>query len=147
MATKVNVSKNINVKNRGSGNGRWSGGKNSYYSNHYQLKLNRKAKLKECDNKCMDCGAENVILNASRSDGDKNNHDMDNLIMLCSKCMGGKASSKYKRMYGSTLNELCHEFGVSLTTLYKFVPDYNTYAKLNKAVTKYVKEKKAKIMV
>jgi hypothetical protein len=143
MATKTNVLKNINVKNRGSGNGRWTGGKNSYYSNHYQLKLNRKAKLKECDNKCMTCGAENVILNASRLDGDKNNHDMDNLIMLCSKCMGGKASSKYKRMYGSTLNELCHEFGVSLTTLYKFIPDNGTKAKIKKAVDKYVKEKNA----
>ncbi len=38
---KVNVGKGSNVKNKGKGNGRWSGG-NSFYENHYQLKLNRK---------------------------------------------------------------------------------------------------------
>lgn len=141
MATKTNVQKNINVKNQGSGNGRWSGGQNSYYSNHYQLKLNRRAKLKECENKCMTCGAENVILNAARVDGDKNNHDINNLLMLCSKCMGSKQNSKFKELYGSTLKELCHEFGISLTTLYKFTPLHDNKKELKSAVTKYVKAK------
>ncbi len=144
MATKLNVQKNINIKNQGSGNGRWTGGTNSYYSNHYQLKLNRKEKLKQCGNKCEECGKGNVILNSSRKDGDKNNHDMDNLVMLCSKCLGSRASSKYKRKYGSTLNELCHEFGVSLTTLYKLIPYYDTKAKIRSALRKYVNQRNSK---
>ena len=50
-------------------------------------------------------------------------------------------------MYGSTLNELCHEFGVSLTTLYKFIPDNGTKAKIKSAVTKYVKQKNSGIQI
>ena len=45
-------------------------------------------------------------------------------------------------MFPSTLDELCHEFGVSLTLLYKFItPTINTKPKLKKAIEKYVKEK------
>jgi hypothetical protein len=137
----VNVQKGINVKNQGSGNGRWSGGKTSYYSNHYQLKLNRRAKLKECGNECESCGETNTILKASRKDEDKNNHDIDNLIMLCSKCMGTKQNSKYKTKFGSTLKELCHEFGVSLSMLYKFVDAYKDKPKLKKAVESHLNKK------
>lgn len=137
----ANVKKNVNVKNQGSLNGRWSGGKTSYYNNHYQLKLNRRAKLKECENKCESCGETNTILNASRKDGDKNNHDIDNLIMLCSKCMGTKQNSKYKTKFGCTLKELGHEFGVSLSTLYKYVDAYEDKPKLKKAVDRYLNNK------
>ncbi len=142
MATKTkNVQKNVNIKNQGSHNGRWSGGINSYYTNHYQLKLNRREKIKQCGNKCEECGATNVILNAARKDGDKNNHEISNLKMLCSKCMGKKVNSKYKTIYGNTLEELCDEFGVSLTTLYKFIPKNKTRTKLKNSVAKYIKER------
>ncbi len=141
MATKTNVQKSVNVKNRGSGNGRWSGGITSYYSNHYQLKLNRKEKLKECGNKCEGCGDTKAILNASRKDGDKNNHNINNLIMLCSKCLGSKQNSKYKTKFGSTLKELSREFGISLSTLYKFVDVHKDKARLKKAVEKYLNNK------
>ena len=137
----ANVQKNVNVKNQGSGNGRWSGGKTSYYSNHYQLKLNRKAKLKECGNKCESCGKTDTILKASKKDGDKNNHDMNNLIMLCSICMGTKQNSKYKTKFGSTLKELGHEFGVSLSTLYKYVDVYEDKPKLKKAIENHLNKK------
>lgn len=136
-----NVKKNINVKNQGSKNGRWSGGTTSYYNNHYQLKLNRIQKLKDCGNKCEDCGNTNTILKASRKDGNKNNHDINNLIMLCSKCMGNKQNSKYKIKFGSTLKELSHEFGISLTTLYKFVDIYKDKVKLKKAVKNHLNKK------
>lgn len=141
---KENVQKSINVKNQGSGNGKWTGGKNTYYKNHYQRKLNRRQKLKECGNKCEGCGKSNVILNAHSIDGDKDNHDISNLKMLCAKCLGSKSNSKYKTKYGSTLNELCHEFGVSLTTLYKFIPTCDTKARIKTAATRYVKEKNSK---
>jgi hypothetical protein len=103
--------------------------------------LNRKAKLKECENKCESCGEANTILKASRKDGDKNNHDTDNLIMLCSKCMGTKQNSKYKTRFGSTLQELGHEFGISLSTLYKYVDVYKDKPKLKKAVENYLDKK------
>lgn len=136
----TNIKKNVNVKNQGSGNGRWSGGKNSYYSNHYQRKLNRKQKLKECDNKCEGCGKSGIILNAHSKDGNKNNHNITNLIMLCTKCLGSKSNSKYKKLFGNTLNELSHEFGVSLTTMYKFVNSCNTKDKLKNIIEKYKKD-------
>jgi hypothetical protein len=141
---KKNVQKNVNIKNQGSRNGRWSGGKGSYYTNHYQRKLNRKQKIKDCDNKCEECGKDNLILNAHSIDGDKNNHDITNLKMLCAQCLGSKSNSKYKKKFGNTLMELCHEFDVSLTTLYKFVDIYTTKAKLKKAVEKYNKDKLSK---
>jgi hypothetical protein len=135
------MQKSVNIKNQGSGNGRWSGGENSYYENHYQRKLNRKQKLKDCDNKCEGCGKPGLILNAHSVDGDKNNHDMTNLKMLCAKCLGSKSSSKYKRMFGSTLMEMTREFGVSLAVMYKFVNVYTTKTKLKNAIEKYKKDR------
>jgi hypothetical protein len=141
MLVKTNVPKNVNIKNQGSNNGRWSGGVTSYYNNHYQLKLNRKEKLKECGNKCESCGDTEAILNASRKDGNKNNHSIDNLIMLCHKCMGSKQNSKYKTKFGNTLNELSHEFGISLSTLYNYVDVCKDKSTLKKEITKYLNNK------
>ena len=125
---KVIIKKNI--KNQGSNNGRWSGGHNTYYENHYQLKLNRKEKLKQINNKCENCGIGNVTLNASRKDGDKNNHDIDNLLMLCKPCKKNK-DSKYKRIYGSTLKELSEKYNIPLSTIHnKYISKYKTKEKL-----------------
>ena len=133
---KENISKGKNIKNAGSGNGRWSGGTGSYYSNHYQLKLNRKERLKRCDNKCEMCGAEDVTLTASKLDGDKNNHEISNLLMLCKTCLGPKTSSKFIKMYGMTLSELSKKYGVSLSSLYrKYVPIYTDKQSMIDALT------------
>ncbi len=135
--TKYNVQKNVNIKNQGSGNGRWTGGENSYYTNHYQLKLNRKERLKQCGNKCEKCGDGTANLKATKLDGDKENHEISNLKMLCSKCVGSKQNSKFKKKYGNTLDELCREFGVSLSTLYKFIPDNDSKVKLKTSIIAY----------
>ena len=39
------VKKKRNSYNAGENNSRWSGGKGSYYKDHYQLKLNRAEKI------------------------------------------------------------------------------------------------------
>ena len=129
-----NVKKDSNVKNSGSGNARWSGGKNTYYKNHYQLKLNRKEKLKQIGYKCEKCGAKADKLNASRKDGDRNNHDIDNLLMLCSPCQGTK-DSKYKRLYGMTLKELSDKYNIPLSTLHhKYIGKYKDKKSFLKAL-------------
>jgi 5-methylcytosine-specific restriction endonuclease McrA len=129
-----NVKKDTNIKNAGSGNGMWSGGKSSYYKNHYQLKLNRVAKLKQVNFRCEKCGSKADKLNASRKDGDKNNHDIDNLRMLCSPCQGTK-DSKYKRQFGMTLKELSVKYNVPLSTIHnKFISKHKTKASLLKAL-------------
>jgi hypothetical protein len=138
---KVNIGKGSNVKNKGAGNGRWTGGENTYYTNHYQLKLNRKERLKMCDNKCEECGKE-VLLTASKVDGDKNNHEISNLRMLCKVCLGPKTSTKYIKKYGCTLDQLGKKYGVSLSTLYrKYVPIYPDKEAMIGALESYKKEK------
>ncbi len=123
--TRINIGKGSNVKNKGEGNGRWSGGENTYYENHYQLKLNRKERLKLCGNKCEDCGIEGVTLTASKVDGQKDNIEITNLRMLCKTCLGPKRNSKFIKQYGMTLNDLAEKYGVGISTLYrKYVPVY-----------------------
>lgn len=131
-----NVKKNTNIKNQGSGNGKWTGGVSSYYTNHYQLKLNRKEKLKQIGNKCEKCGRGDTKLDATRKDGDRNNHDIDNLIMLCSLCKTNK-DSKYKRKYGHTLKELSKIYNVPLSTIHnKYISKYKTKEELIGALEK-----------
>jgi hypothetical protein len=123
--TRLNISKGSNVKNKGAGNGRWTGGENTFYENHYQLKLNRKERIKMCDNKCEDCGKGGVILIASKVDGQKDNIEISNLRMLCKTCLGPKKNTKFIKQYGMTLQDLAEEYGVSMSTLYrKYVPIY-----------------------
>jgi hypothetical protein len=122
---KINIRKGSNVKNKGKGNGRWSGGENTYYENHYQLKLNRKERLKQCGNKCEDCGVEGVTLTASKVDGQKDNIEITNLRMLCKTCLGPKRNSKFIKQYGMTLSDIAEKYEVSLSSLYrKYVPIY-----------------------
>lgn len=124
VQTRVNIGKGSNVKNKGKGNGRWSGG-NSYYENHYQLKLNRKERLKQCGNKCEDCGVKDVTLTASKVDGNKDNVEITNLRMLCKTCLGPKRNSKFIKQYGMTLSDLAEKYKVPLSSLYrKYVPIY-----------------------
>ncbi len=78
-----NVAKSTNSRMIGKNNPRWSGGKGSYYKNHYQLKLNRLEKLKQTKGKCEICPKEAYMVH--HKDGDKNNHNLSNLAALCVK--------------------------------------------------------------
>lgn len=135
-----NIRKGSNVKNKGEGNGRWSGG-NSYYENHYQLKLNRKERLKQCGNKCEDCGKEGVTLTASKVDGQKDNIEITNLRMLCKTCLGPKRNSKFIKQYGMTLNDLAEKYGIGSSTLYrKYITIYPDKKDLIEALENLHKE-------
>ena len=85
MKNIKNVAKKDREAIKGENNVRWSGGTNSYYKNHYQLKLNRKEKLKQVNNKCEKCGDDKSKLYANHKNGNKNDHIISNLEILCSK--------------------------------------------------------------
>jgi len=121
-----NVKKKRNSYNAGKNNSRWSGGKGSYYKNHYQLKLNRTEKLKQVGNKCEECGADGdiVVLIARHKNGDINDHRISNLEIKCSLCCGTKKTSKIKRKYGMTINEMRDKYNLSFYTVYnRILPD------------------------
>jgi hypothetical protein len=139
---KENIGKGQNVKNAGAGNGRWTGGENTYYTNHYQLKLNRKERLKIAGNMCEVCGDSKATLTASKVDGDKNNHEISNLRMLCKICLGPKTKSKFIDLYGMTLTDLAKTYGVSLSALYrKYVPVYTDKDSMINALENAKKER------
>ena len=112
----------------GKNNNRWNGGI-SEYPNHGQLKRNRLEKLKQAGNKCEVCGDEAFCVH--HLDGSVDNHDLDNLAVLCKKCHfilhAGRneknfsvrpKTSKYIREYGMTLREMAERFGGCETTYY-----------------------------
>ena len=135
---KINVSKKINVKTKGMNNGRWSGGTNSHYKDHYKLKLNRKERLKQVNNKCEKCNISNCKLSAVKKDGNRNNHNINNLIMLCSKCMGKKQNSKFRLIYGMTLTELSKKYNVPMSKIYsEFIPKHTTKIDMINALKDY----------
>ena len=100
---------------RGPKNPRWNGG-TSEYPNHSQMKRNRLEKLKQAHNKCEVCGGEAFCIH--HIDESVDNHDLDNLAILCRKChsilhAGRQNTSKYTREYGMTLHEMTDKFGGS----------------------------------
>jgi len=134
-----NVKKKRNSYNAGKNNSRWSGGKGSYYKNHYQLKLNRTEKLKQVGNKCEECGADGdiVVLIARHKNGDINDHRISNLEIKCSLCCGTKKTSKIKRKYGMTINEMRSKYNLSFYTVYnRILPDCDTKEELIKRLNK-----------
>jgi|TARA_Y100000294_G_scaffold114873_1_gene106547 hypothetical protein len=133
------VKKKRNSYNAGENNSRWSGGKGSYYKDHYQLKLNRAEKIKQIGNKCEDCGADGniVILIARHKNGNINDHKISNLEIKCSLCCGTKKTSKIKRKYGMTINEMRSKYNLSFYTVYnRILPGCDTKKELIKRLKK-----------
>ena len=101
---------------KGEKNVNWNGG-TSEYPNHYLMKLNRKIKLKQTNGKCEICG--NIANQIHHIDNSKNNHLLNNLLVVCRKChnkihSGRKNStSKFIRLYGMTLKEMANRYGGS----------------------------------
>ncbi len=81
------------------------------------MKRNRLIRLKEADGKCEVCGNDAFCIH--HLDGSKDNHEMDNLAVVCTKCHGilhtndGRqpSNTKYTRLYGMTLKEMVTKFG------------------------------------
>lgn len=75
---------------KGKKNVNWAGGV-AEYPNHYTMKLLRKEKLEIVGNHCQECGIEKSSskLDLHHLDGSKDNHSMDNVLLLCHKCHMG----------------------------------------------------------
>ncbi len=109
------LSLNLNSKcfRKGEENNRWNGGI-SEYPNHYLMKKNRIKKLKLVKGRCEICNSRADRIH--HIDENKRNHNIENLLAVCSKCHGvlhrGKEkSSKYKQIYGLNLQEMVNKFG------------------------------------
>jgi len=114
---------------KGEENINWKGGV-AEYPDHAQLKRNRLERLKQSGNKCEVCGGEAFCVH--HIDGSVDNHDLDNLAVLCRPCHkilhNGRTeknfsvrpkTSKYTREYGMTLREMTERFGGSPSVYYK----------------------------
>jgi len=103
---------------KGEKNPRWNGG-TSQYPNHVEMKRNRLIKLKEADCKCEVCGEKAFCIH--HIDESYDNHDLDNLAVLCKKChtilhtadKKKKPTSKYIRLYGINLQQMAEMYGGS----------------------------------
>ncbi len=104
---------------KGENNPRWNGGV-SEYPNHADMKRNRLIRLKEADGKCEVCGDEAYCVH--HIDGSRDNHAIDNLVVLCKKCHGilhsarinsKTQTSKYIRLYGMTMKQIAEKYGAS----------------------------------
>ncbi len=80
------------------------------YPDHYQFKQNSLIALDKANHECILCHAPVKIVH--HLDLSKDNHELENLVPLCSKChsyvhrRGAKKTSKYIREYGYTLKQL-----------------------------------------
>ncbi|MBA7538345.1 hypothetical protein ES705_30620 [subsurface metagenome] len=122
------IRKKMSNSKKGEKNPRWDNG-SSEYPDHAELKRARIKVLKRSKNKCEICGKQAVIVH--HIDGDKSNHNIDNLIAVCLECHEplhcddtGKSfkgrPTKYGIIYGMTLKEIAIRFGVSYGTIYNW---------------------------
>ncbi len=106
----------------GANNPNWNGG-TSDYENHADMKRVRLIKLQQVKGRCEVCGEKAHSIH--HIDGSKNNHDIDNLAVLCQKCHGTihsgrkNKTSKYIRECGMTLKEIAEKVGACPGTVGK----------------------------
>lgn len=105
-------------------NPRWNNGIFEY-PNHYEMKKNRLIKLQQTHRKCEICGK--VANYIHHKDGSKNNHSLNNLIVICIKChfilhnedyKAFKYTSKMIRLYGISFREMAEKYGSSIARFY-----------------------------
>lgn len=96
------------------------------YPNHYQMKQNRLIKLKQASGKCEVCNEPAKAIH--HIDLCKDNHNLDNLIVLCTNCHHTlhaeekrviKKTTKFIRTYGMTLRQIKEKYGGSQTRYYQ----------------------------
>lgn len=102
----------------------WRGGV-SEYPNHHIMKKNRKILLSQ-HKYCQNCKTA-LAVEVHHIDESKDNHNIENLMVVCSKCNSNLSTkvrtSKYRRLYGWSLKEMGEMCGI---------PEYNIYYRLNK---------------
>lgn len=84
------------------------------YPNHYRMKKNRILKLQQTRGKCEVCGERGFQIH--HKDGDKGNHKIENLLLLCRKChmiihQGRQNQSKFIKLYGISVGEMVKKYG------------------------------------
>lgn len=94
------------------------------YPAHYTMKKNRLIKLQQANGLCEICHKKANTIH--HKDGSKDNHSLDNLIVLCHSCHAiidmphkARATSLFIREYGLSLREMSKRFGGSLTFYYQ----------------------------
>ena len=115
---------------KGDLNPNWNGGV-ADYPNHYEMKKKRKVILGQAGYICHYCGKKATEVH--HLDLSKDNHSLSNLVATCHKCnsqIRKPHTSKYKRMYGGSLNELADKLGVCIST----VRCLHMQGKLNRAM-------------
>lgn len=132
--------KSLSEAHKGSKNWNWNNGV-SEYKNHAILKKTRLEALERDEHKCKFCNKE--ATETHHIDGTKENHDINNLISVCHKCHINqfhkckKTTSKYRRLYGMSLQEMSTKTNLSSPALAnffnnKFKPHANTRYQVEK---------------
>jgi 5-methylcytosine-specific restriction endonuclease McrA len=99
---------------KGELNIHWKGGV-AYYPNHYEMKKIRKVVLEEANYICYYCGKPTKRIH--HKDRTRHNHSKSNLVACCASCGHKRGTSKYKRIYGKTLEEMSQCVNVSMPIL------------------------------
>jgi len=121
--------KSIIENMQGENNPRWNGG-NSEYPNHAEFKRARIVVLKNSKGKCEICGEPAKLVH--HIDGDKSNHDINNLMAVCLKCHeplhcddNGKSIKgrplKYSLICDLSVKDISKRFGVCVGTIYHWL--------------------------
>lgn len=97
------------------------------YPDHYTMKQNRIIILQQTKGKCQICRKKAQVVH--HIDESLDNHSLDNLLALCSCCHktihhpdrvdAVCKTSKYIRLYGATMVQICKRTGFSSYKVYE----------------------------
>lgn len=104
----------------GEHNRNWNGGV-ARYKDHSELKRQRIKVFQRSKGRCEICGEKAVSVH--HVDEDKGNHTLDNLLAVCQACHmalhtgpnAKKTTSKYRREFGYSLQEIADILGCSMS--------------------------------
>lgn len=121
---------------QGENNPNWAGGV-AGYPNHYEMKKIRKQLLNKHNHICQKCGKKANEIH--HKDGSKNNHSIDNFLVLCHKCHMGiyHKNNKYSKL---SLIEIAKEVGCSKRTVFLQLAKNIPSKKYEYAIQKTVSE-------
>lgn len=133
---KLPIDLSIKCYPKGKENYQWKGGIFEY-PNHYLMKKNRLIILKKEKGICEICKKKGVFIH--HKDGSKDNHNLDNLILLCHQCHGlmhkgrKNKTSKFIRLYGYTFIEIVNRLNLSSGYIYNLHKKNKLFTLLTKS--------------
>ena len=131
----------MSISKMGGKNPRWNNGA-SEYPNHSVLKMRRLEALKMARGKCEICNEHASVVH--HVDDSRDNHELENLMALCSKCHKvlhrdeylGRVS-KYRVKCGMTLIEMAELFRVCPPTIRNWLKIHHKKRWVEKQLFKY----------